>query len=66
MSEWANKPTADVPWPRDWPWYKQACYGSWESRCDMLVGPCRCGAWHEPGEFEYRAGVLYRYGKAVK
>jgi hypothetical protein len=35
-----------MPWPTDWP----AFYHSNEA-CDMLVGPCACGAWHLKGEF---------------
>lgn len=54
-------------WPEDWPWYKQMCFGSWDDRCDMLVGPCACGAWHQEGEFEWdeKRQVLYRYGEVV-
>lgn len=52
-------------WPDDWPWYKQACFSSWDDRCDTLVGPCRCGAGHSEGEFEYRDGKLYRNGRTV-
>lgn len=52
-------------WPEDWPKFKQPCFGSWESACDMLVGPCACGASHDPGEFEFKHGVLYRYGSVV-
>lgn len=43
-------------WPVDWPRYKQS-----SELCDMLVGDCSCGAQHQPGEFELRDGVLYRY-----
>lgn len=53
-------------WPDDWPQYKQVCYGSWNDRCDMLVGPCACGAWHKDGEFELIGGVVYRYGEAAR
>lgn len=54
-----------VCWPDDWPQYKQICYGSWDSCCDALVGPCRCGAWHQEGEFELKDGKLYRRGEDV-
>lgn len=50
-------------WPEDWPQYKQACFSSFDSRCDLLVGPCACGAWHMPGEFKFKNGVLLRYGE---
>lgn len=35
-------------WPDDWPRH----YNSNEP-CDMLVGPCCCGAWHQEGDFTY-------------
>lgn len=53
------------PWPTDWPTYKQACFGSWDKCCDMLVGPCSCGASHLPGEFELLMGILFRNGERV-
>ncbi len=31
----------------------------------MLEGGCSCGAQHQPGEFELRDGVLYRYGTSA-
>lgn len=43
-------------WPTDWPVY---CNGTKEA-CDTKVGPCCCGAWHQPGEFELEHGVLTR------
>lgn len=51
-----------VGWPDNWPWFKQACYVSFTDRCDMLVGPCSCGASHFTDEFKYLDGTLYRYG----
>jgi len=48
------------PWPVDWPRYKQS-----SELCDMLEGPCSCGAQHQPGEFELVEGALYRYGGPV-
>ena len=53
-------------WPTEWPMYKQECFGSWEKRCDMLVGPCSCGAWHHEGEFEYKDGYIYRKGEQAR
>jgi hypothetical protein len=46
-----NEPTAystrDVfgytPWPEQWTDYH---YNGCEEPCDMLFGPCVCGAWH--------------------
>lgn len=58
--------SAITPWPHDWPIYKQACYYGWQNRCDMLDGPCACGAWHQPGEFTLVDGVLHRYGEPVE
>lgn len=52
-------------WPADWPRYRQPCFGSNDSRCDMLIGPCSCGAWHARGEFVFKDGVLFRDGKQV-
>lgn len=54
-----------VGWPSDWPVYKQSCFGSFDDRCDMLVGPCACGASHQSGEFELKSDGLYRYGKLI-
>lgn len=50
-----------VPWPEDWPKYQQSASGF----CDMLIGPCICGAWHESGEFQLKDHKLYRLGIAV-
>ena len=54
-----------VPWPATWPRYNQ----TGQDDCDMLVGPCCCGAWHLWTEFEILdlsdRKVLYRYGKEV-
>jgi len=53
-------------WPAEWPLYKQHCFSSFVDACDMLVGPCACGAWHRPGEFEFLGGrVLMRNGEQV-
>jgi hypothetical protein len=61
-----NKSNGMLAWPDGWPIYKQACFSSWSDRCDMLVGPCACGASHSSGEFKLFAnGVLTRNGKPV-
>jgi hypothetical protein len=31
-----------VPWPEDWTDYRKVD----DEPCNMLVGPCSCGAWH--------------------
>jgi hypothetical protein len=42
-------------WPEHWPKYHNAC----NEPCDMISGPCACGAWHKLDEW-----VLYiaKYG----
>lgn len=52
-------------WPSRWPLYKQGCFASFDDSCDMLVGPCACGAWHQEGEFKLHRGMLYRHGRMV-
>lgn len=48
-----------VPWPTEWPKH----YNS-NVPCDMLVGPCACGAWHVEGEFESKgAGDVEQFTK---
>jgi len=48
------------PWPEDWPKYRNGV-----DFCDMLVGPCNCGATHQSGEFGFDGERLFRYGKPV-
>lgn len=50
-----------VPWPEDWPDYHNG-----SELCDMLIGPCSCGASHQPGEFRFDGTFLYRYKKVVR
>ena len=48
-------------WPDNWPKY-------WHSNtepCDMAVGPCSCGAWHQAGEFVFDGQTLFRRGQSV-
>ena len=50
-----------VVWPESWPKYYNG-----GQLCDMLVGTCSCGAWHQDGEFSLSfCDVLYRYDKPV-
>lgn len=44
-----------VAWPDNWPSFYNC-----NVPCDMLVGPCLCGAWHGEGEFELVDGVVCR------
>lgn len=48
-------------WPKGWPRYYNAC----QDPCDTIDGPCVCGAWHHPGEFEFFYGKLRRHGEIV-
>ena len=44
-----------VPWPADWTdRHHNASHGP----CDLLVGPCSCGAWHTEDEDWVRAMLL--------
>lgn len=53
-----NTQSGMAVWPEDWPLRFQT-----NEPCDMAVGPCACGAWHQAGDFELRDGVLYDNGK---
>jgi hypothetical protein len=33
------------PWPKEW---KERHFNACTEPCDMLVGPCACGAWRSP------------------
>ena len=62
------KDAALVAWPKDLPRYVQDCFcGDMDAACDMLIGPCSCGAWHDEGEFRFDAstGELLRNGRVV-
>lgn len=48
------------PWPDDWPEYYNG-----NEPCDMKIGPCACGAWHQSGEFRFMGYVLFRYDKPI-
>ena len=48
-------------WPDDWPKY----YNSGEP-CDMKIGSCSCGAYHQPDEFQMMGFILFRYGARVE
>jgi hypothetical protein len=36
-----------IPYPKGWPAYHNGC----NEPCDMLQGPCACGAWHDLTEW---------------
>lgn len=59
-----------TPWPHDYPEYHNANVDA----CDMVEGPCACGATHQKGEFRlvryrkdyyYDLKILQRHGKNV-
>lgn len=58
-----TKPANDfIEWPAHWPRYHNAR----NYPCDMLIGPCACGGWHQEGEFVVKDGTLHRYGQACQ
>lgn len=42
-----DKPNGFVAWPAEW---TDRRYNAVNEPCDMLVGPCACGAWHYEAE----------------
>ena len=42
-------------WPDNWPEYRNG-----SQLCDMIVGPCACGAWHQEQEFRVIDGEVWR------
>lgn len=40
-----------IDYPDHWPRYFN---GGGNEPCDLLQGPCACGAWHDLGEWEIR------------
>jgi hypothetical protein len=40
-------PNGFVPWPAAW---TDRHYNGCNEPCDLLIGPCRCGAWHSEDE----------------
>jgi len=58
-----GEPWPYVGLPPEIVWYN----GQTNSRCDMLTGPCACGAWHNWEEFMDRARrALERQGSLKK
>jgi hypothetical protein len=39
-----NQQSGLLSWPDDWFDYR---YNACNKPCDMLIGPCACGAWHK-------------------
>lgn len=55
-----NKKNNFQCWPKNYPEHYNG-----GQLCDMLIGPCSCGASHQVDEFCYRFGILLRYNKVV-
>jgi hypothetical protein len=51
-----------VPWPASW---TERRYNAGNEPCDMLSGPCACGAWHSLGEDWVQALFRYHQGNAM-
>jgi hypothetical protein len=51
-----------VAWPSDWTDYH---HNASHEPCDMLVGPCSCGAWHKETE-EWVRATLTRHHAVIQ
>jgi hypothetical protein len=51
-----------VPWPAEWTDYH---YNASHEPCDMLVGPCSCGAWHHATE-DWVRETLARHNTVIQ
>ena len=51
-----------VPWPSDW---TDRHYNACNEPCDMLAGPCACGAWHFPTE-DWVLATLARHNAVIE
>ena len=47
-------------WPDEW---TERHYNACNEPCDMLIGPCACGAWHTP---ECWTAELNRYNAEIR
>ena len=50
-----------VPWPSNW---SDRHYNGGREPCDMLVGPCSCGAWHMESEAWVQA-MLFKHNAEI-
>ena len=50
-----------VPWPQDW---TDRHYNGGREPCDMLVGPCSCGAWHQESE-DWVQAMLFKHNAEI-
>lgn len=49
-------------WPQEW---TERNYNGCNEPCDMLIGPCACGAWHHAEDWDdalryYNAEIQYK------
>jgi hypothetical protein len=51
-----------LPWPDSWTDYH---YNACAESCDMLIGPCSCGAWHSESE-EWVKQKLQEHGVYIE
>ena len=51
-----------VPWPDEW---SDRHYNACTEPCDILVGPCACGAWHDETENWVRE-TLQRHNAVIR
>jgi hypothetical protein len=52
-----------VPWPTEWT--TNLHYNASHDPCDMIVGPCSCGAWHNETE-EWVRECLKRHNATIE
>jgi hypothetical protein len=50
-----------VPWPANW---TDRHYNASHEPCDMLVGPCSCGAWHMESE-DWVQVMLFKHNAEI-
>jgi hypothetical protein len=50
-----------VPWPNEW---ADRHFNACKEPCDMLIGPCACGAWHTESEPWVQA-LLTKYNAEI-
>jgi hypothetical protein len=50
-----------VPWPLNW---TDRHYNASQEPCDMLIGPCSCGAWHQEHE-DWVQAMLFKHNAEI-
>jgi len=53
----------NVPWPLNW---TDRHYNASQEPCDMLIGPCSCGAWHQEHEDWVQAMLLKHNAEIIE